>query len=105
MKRTILVYLFFLYGSSGLFSQSLNIYSEYFDYSKRYCPGSNQYDNWVKFINAMDTASSKFLRLTIRGTYDTDGKSCTDKYAVRQIADAMYNRYDASVRCDGNTWQ
>lgn len=86
------------------FSQSKLTFNEYFDYSKGYCPGDPQYDNWVGLITSLDTTSDKFLKITMKGTYDMVGKSCTDKYAVRQIADALYNGYDATISCDGNTW-
>jgi PKD repeat protein len=85
-------------------SQSKLTYNEYFDYNNGYCPGDPQYDNWVGLITSLDTTADKYLKITMRGTYDMVGKSCTDKYAVRQIADALYNGYDASISCDGMVW-
>jgi len=85
-------------------AQSKLTFSEYFDYSTGYCPGDPQYDNWVGLITSLDTTADKYTKITMRGTYDMVGKSCTDKYAVRQIADALYNGYDASISCDGIVW-
>lgn len=85
-------------------AQSKLTFSEYFDYSTGYCPGDPQYDNWVGLITTLDTTVDKYTKITMKGTYDMVGKSCTDKYAVRQICDALYNGYDASISCDGNVW-
>ena len=103
MKRICFI-VFVLCREACLFSQSTISYNEYFDYSRSYCPGDPQYNNWVGFLNSLDTASGKFLSISIRGTYDQAGKTCSDKYVVRQLADAMYNRYDVSLLCDGHYW-
>lgn len=98
--KLILVLLFPLLANA----QSKLVFNEYFDYSTGYCPGDKQYDNWVNLITSLDTTSDKYTKITMRGTYDMVGKSCTDKWAVRQIADALYNGYDYSVSCDGYVW-
>ncbi len=104
MKK-ILLYSVFLCLDQAVFCQSKISYKAYFDYNAGYCPGDSQYDHWVDFITSLDTASSnKYLKITMRGTYDMTGKTCSEKYAVRQIADALYNGYDATVNCDGNKW-
>jgi len=102
IKRTLL--LFVLSIPFFVTAQSKLTYNEYFDYNYGYCPGDPQYDNWVGLITTLDTTVDKYLKITMRGTYDMTGKSCTDKYAVRQIADALYNGYDVSVPCDGAVW-
>ena len=85
-------------------AQQTITFSEYFDYSTGYCPGDPQYDNWISFRGSLDTTSEKFLGITMRGTYDMKGKSCMDKYAVRKIADALFNGYDLSIKCGSDVW-
>jgi PKD repeat protein len=104
MFKKIWIYSVFICLNTTVFSQSRISYNEYFDYNRGYCEGDSQYDHWVDFLNALDTLSEKYTYITISGSYDMKGKSCADKYAVRQIADALVNRYDASVYCDGTYW-
>lgn len=101
-KLTILLLVLLPFTS---FSQSKLTYEAYFDYSTGYCPGDTQYDHWVNLITSLDTNSDKYLKMTMRGTYDMTGKTCSDKFAVRQIADALYQGYDASIPCDGAIWK
>lgn len=104
MKRALLLISFICFYFSSIYAQSKLTFNEYFDYSNGYCPGDSQYDNWVSLITSLDTSTDKYTKITLRGTYDMVGKSCTDKYAVRQIADALSNGYDVSVACDGEVW-
>lgn len=104
MIRTLSIFVLVLLPFTG-FAQSKLEFSEKFDYSTGYCPGDPQYDNWIGLLQLLDTTADKFVKMTMKGTYDMTGKTCSDKQAVRQIADALYNGYDASIPCDGEIWQ
>ncbi|MES2616561.1 MAG: PKD domain-containing protein [Bacteroidota bacterium] len=103
MKKLFLIPLCFILSLVTKAQQTIT-FSEYFDYYTGYCPGDPQYDNWVSFRQQLDTATEKLLSITMRGTYDMTGKTCSDKYVVRQIADALYNGYDLSVQCGNDVW-
>jgi PKD repeat protein len=102
-KQNLLFLLLTLFICFSANSQTVT-FNEYFDYNTGYCDGDPQYDNWVSFRAGLDTSSLRFMKITMRGTYDMTGKSCTDKYAVRQICDALYNGYDATINCNGVNW-
>lgn len=104
MKKTI-VFTLLIIMTSYCEAQTKVTYQEYFDYDSAYCPGSRVYNNWVKLLSSIDTQSNKFVRLTMKGTYDLNGVTCTDKDAVRAIADAMHKAYSTAVWCDGRLWQ
>lgn len=80
------------------------IYSDSFVVGQSYCPGSTQYDKWVTFRAALDTSTNQFLKITVKGTYNTTGRECTDKYIVRKIATSLKNGSSGSYSCGGYTW-
>ncbi len=86
-------------------AQQKIVYNDTFDYYTSYCPGDPQYDNWGTFRGSLDTTVDRFMSITMKGTYDMVGKTCADKYAVRQIADALYYGYDATISCNGLDWK
>jgi hypothetical protein len=79
-------------------------YSEAFTQGATYCPGSSQYDNWITFRSNLDTGIHNFGSVTVSGTFDQAGISCSNPAIVLQIADALHNASDGSWSCDGHTW-
>ncbi|NQW42537.1 MAG: T9SS type A sorting domain-containing protein [Bacteroidetes bacterium] len=104
MKKLLIV-IFFSAGIQIGIAQQKVTYSDTFDYSTSYCSGDSQFDNWGSFRSSLDTTNDRFMSITIKGTYDMVGKTCTDKYATRQIADALYNGTNTVIACDGLNWQ
>ncbi len=80
------------------------IYSDTFTLGQSYCPGSSQYDKWVSFRASLDTASNQFLKVTVKGTFSTTGRTCSNKYITRKIASDLKNGVSGSYSCDGYTW-
>ena len=82
-------------------------YSENFNAGTTYCPGSANYDNWVSFRRGLDTSSIKFESVIIKGDNNATavtGRTCSDKFSVRRLADAIKNGTAYNVTCGGNTW-
>ena len=107
MKKTLLKFLLITLTLFCLRTESKAqnvIYSDTFVVSQSYCPGSSQYDKWGTFRAALDTASNQFLKVTVKGTFNTTGRACTNKYTVRKIAAALKAGTAASYTCDGFTW-
>jgi len=81
------------------------IYSESFANGISYCPGTPQFDNWVSYRGQLDTNLYKFTSVTIRGSNDVIGRTCTDTVMVMQMAGSLNNSVTGTwVGCDGNTW-
>ena len=79
-------------------------YSESFTGSVTYCPGDPQYDNWGIFRSQLDTLAYNFIKVTIKGSYDTVGRSCTDAVIVKQMAAALQNGISGTWTCGGYSW-
>jgi hypothetical protein len=45
-----------------------------------------------------------YTRVTIRGTFNTTGVSCTNPTVVNGIAAALRTGADFNMNCDGNAW-
>jgi hypothetical protein len=58
---------------------------------------------WNTFRSGL--ATSGYTRVTISGTYDTTGVSCTVPATVQAIANALRLSTSGSWSCDGRTWQ
>ena len=80
------------------------VYSEFFTNGATYCPSSPQHDNWGIFRAQLDTVTKKFRKVTVRGSNDPVGITCTDPTATRQIAAALRSGTTLSLICDGKTW-
>ena len=80
------------------------IYSQTFTNQATYCPGSSQYDNWASFRQQLNANVHHFMRVTISGSNDPIGVSCSDLTIVSQIATALRNGTGGSWSCNGRTW-
>lgn len=58
---------------------------------------------WNNFIDNL-LVSSSYNRITMSGSFDPNGVTCTNPIAATQICQALHNRTVASVVCDGHTW-
>ena len=82
-------------------------YSEQFISGHAYRAGETQYDNWISFRASLPTSGVNSI--TVRGSRDTTGRSCTDPVKAQQIADAMRAGtskpgISLSLSCDGFKW-
>ena len=102
-KKHLLLILLGAIISTSAFAQDV-FYKETFTFGASYCPTSTQYDNWGKFRSQLDTTTKKFLKVTVRGTNDPTGITCSDPTLTRRIAEAMRARTNLNVVCDGKTW-
>jgi hypothetical protein len=48
--------------------------------------------------------NGNYSRVTIRGTFNTTGVSCTNPTAATNIARSLRDGTEFSVTCDGNVW-
>jgi PKD repeat protein len=102
-KRWLLILTIFLTSLVSTQAQDV-VYSETFTNGASYCPGSSQYDNWGTFRAALDTTTKKFRKVTVRGSQDPTGLTCTDPDITKQIADALRQNVFLSVSCNGVPW-
>ena len=89
--------------NTGMKAQNVR-YSDSFVVGQSYCPGSSQYDNWSSFRASLDTTTNQFLKITVKGTFNTTGRECTNKFIVRRIATDLKNGVTGSYSCGGYTW-
>ena len=101
LKVTFLSMIFLSF--SGIRAQNVR-YSDSFVVGQSYCPGSSQYDNWSSFRASLDTTTNQFLKITVKGTFNTTGRECTNKFIVRRIAADLKNGASGSYSCGGYTW-
>ena len=91
-----------LSGLSGVASAQNFVYSHQFVGGTVYCPGDLQYDDWLSYRAGLP--ASGVTSITISGSQDPTGITCSDPVAAQQIADAMRDSVSTSVSCGGNTW-
>ncbi len=77
-------------------------YSENFTNGVGYSPGDQQYDNWMSFRAALGGGADS---ITISGSNDATGRSCTVPATATQIANALSTGTALTIACDGNTWR
>ena len=98
-----------LVTSSPAFSDQL-IYSHQFDQGIPYTTGVAQFDDWLSYRASLP--ASDVTSITISGSLDSVGRTCSDPAMAQQIADAMLDgavglirgTRTLSVSCDGFTW-
>ncbi|MBW8050215.1 MAG: hypothetical protein FVQ77_07730 [Cytophagales bacterium] len=86
--------------SSGVNAQTIT-YSESFTTGVTYCPGDPQYDNWGLFRSQLDTTAFNFTTVTIKGSNDVVGRSCTNAAFVNQMAISLRNGVVGTWACGG----
>jgi hypothetical protein len=62
-----------------------------------------QCDSWNDFLDNQ-LVSGGFSSITMSGTFDLNGVTCSDPTAATLICDALHDRRSTSVSCDGHTW-
>ena len=96
--------LLFLLGAWGPCPGPLQlVYSHEFVNLVIYCPGDPQYDDWLSFRASIPT--SGVTSITLSGSQDPTGRTCSDPVVAQQIADAMRTGATLSVACGGFTWE
>lgn len=88
-------------SSSAAYAQL--VYSHQFENATTYCPGDLQYDDWLSFRASLPTSGVRSI--TISGSQDPLGRTCSDPAIAQQIADAMRDITFLNMVCDGNNWQ
>lgn len=86
------------------------LYSEQFSNQTSYKTGSSQYDNWLSFRASLP--ASGVTSITVNGSLDPVGRTCSDPASAQQIADAMRagaagipnTNITLSLSCGGFTW-
>lgn len=76
-------------------------YSEAFTQGTGYCTGDPQSDHWNQFLTALPASSD---RITIAGSLDPTGFTCTDPAKVTDILDNLKNGNAATVQCGATYW-
>ncbi|MDP2174290.1 MAG: hypothetical protein Q8K70_00120, partial [Bacteroidota bacterium] len=80
------------------------VYSDTFTNGAGYSSGSSQWDNWASFRNSLDTSNQTLLKVTMKGTFDQTGRTCTDRTIVRRLAMALRNAGTYNATCDNYVW-
>jgi len=104
----ILAVFIILASFTNLKAQLTHEYKESFTGGSTYCPASTQYDNWGKLRAKLDTGIYKYTKVIMKGNFNATavtGRTCSDFDKVRQIANAMKNKVNFSVTCNGNVWR
>lgn len=78
-------------------------YSEDFVGGTSYPVGTTQYDNWISFRASLTAGS--YNSITVSGTNNTTGISCTSPATTLLIANALNSGSTSSFTCDGQTWR
>ena len=110
MKRPI-VWAAILSAGAGMAAMAPTIsaaqtYSETFTQFTVYSAGSSQFDNWATFRASLPMSGVNSI--TVSGSNDTVGRSCTDPVKAQTIADTMRtfpgtnDGLAVSVSCDGS---
>ncbi|NQW42536.1 MAG: PKD domain-containing protein [Bacteroidetes bacterium] len=106
MKKNVLklILLMLLSFSIKGFSQSI-IYNETFTGGSGYSSGSSQWDNWTTLRTSLaDTIANRYLSVTISGTNDATGRTCSDPTLTRRIASNLGNASNLTISCGGYNW-
>ena len=106
-KFVFLVFAGLVISSSASGDQTT--YSNQFVFEQRYFPGSSQYDDWISYRALLPT--SDVTSITVSGSLDDDGRTCSDPEKAQQIVDAMragasapWPKFTLTLNCDGFTW-
>ncbi len=92
-----------LIGLSGAaFAQNF-VYSNQFVGGTTYCSGDPQFDDWLSFRAGLPAGG--VFSITVSGSQDPTGITCSDPAAAQQLANAMRDSVTTSVSCAGNTWE
>ncbi len=91
-------------------AQSLQ-YSQTYTNGQSYTAGSSQYDNWASFRASLPATGIQDI--TVKGSLDNVGRTCSDPVKAQQIADALragatglpVSQTTSSINCDGFLWQ
>lgn len=96
----VLLCLFQISLAPSAFSQNRVVFSQYF-YQGQYA--ANQCTAWTAFRQSLQPGA--YTSMTIRGTYDLTGLTCTDATVVNAMADAIKNLYTyISPTVQGHVW-
>lgn len=112
IRKPFLITLFILtalfISTSASYAQL--VYSHQFDFGAGYFPGDPQWDDWLSFRASLP--ASGVQSITVSGSRDSVGRTCSDPLKAQQIADAMRagaagfanQTITLSLSCDGFTW-
>jgi hypothetical protein len=86
---------------SGICSVKGTVFSQ--DFTEFESPSSAQCDNWNDFRNNQ-LVDGDYGSVTMSGTFDSTGVTCSDPAAATQICQALHQGGFASVFCNGHSW-
>ena len=66
-------------------------------------PSSAQCNSWNDFLNNQ-LVDGSYSSVTMSGTFDPTGVTCSDPAAATQICQALHHGSFASVFCNGHAW-
>ena len=106
-KTAFLVFTGLVISSSALGDETA--YSNQFDHRVTYRIGTSQYDDWMSFRASLPT--SDVLSITVSGSRDLGGRSCSNPVIAQKIVDAMragaaqflFGTTTLSLNCDDAT--
>lgn len=104
----ILVGFLVLFSFTKLSAQLTNAFKASVVSGTTYCPGSQQYDDWLTQRRTLDTNIYKYIKVTMKGSATAaaiTGRTCSDPDIVRKIAHAYKNATNFTSMCDGNRWR
>ncbi len=92
-----------IFAISSAASADELVYSHEFVNSVIYCPGDPHYDDWLSYRASLPT--SGVTSITVSGSQDPIGRTCSDPTIAQQIADAMRTQTTTTIECGGFTWR
>ena len=115
MKRSVICMAIFFAGvgmalvSTVITAQPL-LYSQQFEEFAAYYSGQSQYDDWLNFRASLP--ESGVHSITVKGSNDSVGRTCSDPVKAQQIADAIRagaadlspRAATLSINCDDFYW-
>lgn len=95
-----LMFLVLLISASPAFAASI-IWED--DFTNNVTTGVDEHALWDTLVTELGTATT-LNNVTMSGTFDTTGITCTDPTATQQIADLITSHTTGTVACDGHDW-
>jgi len=86
--------------NAGVCSVQGAVFSENFP---QFSDAPAQCDSWNDFLDNR-LSDTTFHSITIAGTFDPTGVTCSDPGSATQICEALHHRSFASVTCNGHLW-
>ena len=94
------IFMLFAFSASPLFAASV-VWED--DFTGGVTTGADEHTVWDTFVTELSGAGTT-NSVTMSGSQDTTGITCSDPTATKQIADLITSHTTGTVACDGHDW-